>query len=173
MTESAFRQKNQPRKLSHYDSSGRVRMVDVSEKTKTDRSAVASVLVKMNARTLRMIRRNPKGDPLQIARIAGIAASKRTAELIPLCHPLLLSHIDVEAELCKNGVLISARIRSTGPTGVEMEALTAAAVAALTVYDMCKALDRGIEITRLRLLEKRGGKSGIYRARKSGLHRTT
>lgn len=147
-------------------------MVDVSEKNKTDRRAVASVLVKMNARTLGLIRRNPKGDPLQIARIAGIAAAKRTAELIPLCHPLLLSHIDVEAELCKNGVLISAKTRSTGPTGVEMEALTAAAVAALTVYDMCKALDRGIEITRLRLLEKSGGKSGLYRARKLGQHRT-
>jgi len=172
MTKLLNRQKNQPRKLSHYDSRGRVRMVDVSEKAKTDRSAVASVLVKMSARTLRMIRRNPKGDPLQIARIAGIAAAKRTAELIPLCHPLLLSHIDVEAELCKNGVLISTKIRTTGPTGVEMEALTGAAVAALTVYDMCKALDRGIEITRLRLLEKSGGKSGLYRARKSGLHRT-
>ena len=148
-------------------------MVDVSEKAMSDRCAVASVLVKMNARTLRMIRRNPKGDPLQIARIAGISAAKKTAELIPLCHPLFLSHIDVEAELCKNGILISAKTRTTGPTGVEMEAMTAAAVAALTVYDMCKALDRGIEITRLRLLEKSGGKSGIYRARNSGHHRTT
>jgi cyclic pyranopterin phosphate synthase len=173
MTEPRNREKNQPRKLSHYDSHGRIRMVDVSEKAETERRAVASVLVKMNAQTLRMIRRNPKGDPLQIARIAGIAAAKRTAELIPLCHPLLLSHIDVEAELCKNGILISARTRTTGPTGVEMEAMTAAAVAALTVYDMCKALDRGIEITRLRLLEKSGGKSGNYRARNSGHHRTT
>jgi len=122
------------------------------------------VLVKMKQRTLQAMEVNPKGNPLEIARVAGIAAAKRTAELIPLCHSLLLSHIDVRAELCKNGVLITSTIRSTGPTGVEMEALTAAAVAALTVYDMCKAMDRGIEITRLRLLEKSGGKSGPYRA---------
>lgn len=152
--------------LSHYDKSGRVRMVDVSHKGSTDRRAVASVLVKMSPRTLRAIRRNPKGDPLEIARVAGIAAAKRTSELIPLCHPLLLSHIDVDAQLCKNGIRISSTIRTTGPTGVEMEAMTAAVVAALTVYDMCKALDRGIEITRLRLLEKSGGKSGDYRARR-------
>jgi len=139
-------------------------MVDVSDKAKTDRRAVASVLVKMGPRTRQMIRINPKGDALEIARIAGIAAAKRTAELIPLCHPLLLSHIDVQAELCKNGILITSTIRATGMTGVEMEALTAAAIAALTVYDMCKALDRGIEITRLRLLEKSGGKTGIFRA---------
>ena len=154
----------QSMKLTHYDKAGRVHMVDVSDKGKTDRRAVASVLVKMKARTLRALGRNPKGDPLEIARVAGIAAAKRTAELIPLCHPLLLSHIDVQAELCKNGILITSAIRSTGPTGVEMEALTAAAVAALTVYDMCKALDRGIEITGLRLLEKTGGKTGSYRA---------
>ena len=152
------------KKLSHYDRGGRIRMVDVSAKPATMRQAVASVLVKMTRRTLRALRRNPKGDPLEVARVAGIAAAKRTAELIPLCHPLLLTHIDVRADLCKNGVSITSTIRSTGPTGVEMEALTAAAVAALTVYDMCKALDRGIEITRLRLLEKSGGKSGIYRA---------
>jgi cyclic pyranopterin phosphate synthase len=152
------------KKLSHYDSAGRIRMVDVSNKATTERRAVASVLVKMKQRTLEAMEVNPKGDPLEIARVAGIAAAKRTAELIPLCHSLLLSHIDVRAELCKNGVLITSTIRSTGPTGVEMEALTAAAVAALTVYDMCKAVDRGIEITRLRLLEKSGGKSGSYRA---------
>jgi len=152
------------KKLSHYDRGGRIRMVDVSAKPATIRQAVASVLVKMTRRTLRALRRNPKGDPLEVARVAGIAAAKRTAELIPLCHPLLLTHIDVRADLCKNGVSITSRVRSTGPTGVEMEALTAAAVAALTVYDMCKALDRGIEITRLRLLEKSGGKSGTYRA---------
>lgn len=150
--------------LSHYDKAGRIRMVDVSEKAVTERRAVAGVLVKMKPRTLRELRSNPKGDPLEIARVAGIAAAKRTAELIPLCHPLLLSHIDVRAELCKNGILITSTIRSTGPTGVEMEALTAAAVAALTVYDMCKAVDRGIEITGLRLLEKTGGKTGSYRA---------
>jgi cyclic pyranopterin phosphate synthase len=150
--------------LSHYDRKGRARMVDVSAKPGTRREAKASVLVKMNPRTRRAVRNNPKGDPLEIARVAGIAAAKRTAELIPLCHPLLLSHIDVQANFCKNGILISSTVRSTGPTGVEMEALTASAVAALTVYDMCKALDRGMEITRLRLLAKSGGKSGTYRA---------
>lgn len=139
-------------------------MVDVSPKADTLRQATASVLVKMSPRARRAVKRNPKGDPLEIARIAGIAAAKRTAELIPLCHPLLLSHIDVQADFCKNGIFISSTVRATGPTGVEMEALTAVAVAALTVYDMCKAVDRGIEITELRLLEKSGGKSGTYRA---------
>ena len=153
------------RRLSHYDGAGSPRMVDVSEKPLTARRAVAEALVKMSPRTRRALKQNPKGDPLEISRVAGIAAAKRTAELIPLCHPLLLSHVDVRAKLCKNGVLISSTVHSTGPTGVEMEALTATAVAALTVYDMCKALDRGIEITRLRLLEKSGGKSGTYRAR--------
>ena len=153
------------KKLSHYDRSGRIRMVDVSAKPNTVREAVASVRVRMSAAALRAARRNPKGDPLEIARVAGIAAAKRTSELIPLCHPLLLSHIDVQASFCKNGVAISASVRTTGPTGVEMEALTAAAVAALTVYDMCKAADRGIEISELRLLEKSGGRSGHYRAR--------
>lgn len=151
-------------KLTHYDRAGRIRMVDVSAKSGTERRAVASVLVKMTARTLRAVRRNPKGDPLEIARIAGIAAAKRTAELIPLCHPLLLSHIDVAAKFASHGVRIKSTVRTTGPTGVEMEALTAAAVAALTVYDMCKAIDKGIEITGLRLLEKSGGKSGDYHA---------
>lgn len=152
------------KKLSHYDRKGRARMVDVSSKPSTVRRAAASALVKMRPATLRALHRNPKGDPLEAARLAGIAAAKRTAELIPLCHPLLLTHIDVRAEICQNGIRISSAIRSTGPTGVEMEALTAVAVAALTVYDMCKALDRGIEITRVRLREKSGGKSGTYRA---------
>jgi cyclic pyranopterin phosphate synthase len=152
------------KKLSHYDSAGRIRMVDVSEKPATLRQAVASVHVKMSAAARRAARRNPKGNPLEIARIAGIAAAKRTSELIPLCHPLSLSHIDVQADFCKNGVAILTSVRSTGPTGVEMEALTAAAVAALTVYDMCKAADRSMEISDLRLLEKSGGKSGDYRA---------
>jgi cyclic pyranopterin monophosphate synthase len=156
--------KNEVGTLSHLDRAGRARMVDVSNKADTTRQAVASVLVKMQPRTLRAVKRNPKGDPLEISRIAGIAAAKRTAELIPLCHPLLLSHIDVQAEFCKNGVMITATVRSTGPTGVEMEALTGAAVAALTLYDMCKAVDHGIEITALRLLQKSGGKSGEYRA---------
>jgi cyclic pyranopterin monophosphate synthase len=155
------------KKLSHYDNAGRISMVDVSEKGPTDRIAVAEALVKMSPRTRRALAKNPKGNPLEIARIAGIAAAKRTADLIPLCHPLLLSHIDVRARMCKNGILITSRIRTTGPTGVEMEALTAAAVAALTVYDMCKALDRGITVTGLRLVEKSGGKSGVFRARRS------
>jgi cyclic pyranopterin phosphate synthase len=152
------------KKLTHYDATGRIRMVDVSSKAETLREARAAVLVQMSPHALRAAKRNPKGDPLEIARIAGIAAAKRTAELIPLCHPLLLSHIEVQAGFCKNGVAISSTVRSTGPTGVEMEALTAVAVAALTVYDMCKALDRGIQITALKLLEKSGGKSGTYRA---------
>jgi cyclic pyranopterin monophosphate synthase len=152
-------------KLSHYDPSGRVRMVDVTAKAATERRATAEALVKMSEATRRAVGRNPKGNPLEIARIAGIAAAKRTAELIPLCHPLLLTHIDVRAAWAKGGVRITATVRTTGSTGVEMEALTAAAVAALTVYDMCKAVDRGIEITGLRLLEKAGGKSGLYRAR--------
>lgn len=156
--------KNSP--LSHYDPTGRVRMVDVSAKPETHRQAVATVLVKMKPQTLRKIKSNPKGNPLEISRVAGIAAAKRTSDLIPLCHPLLLSHIDVRAEFCKNGVEISATVRSTGPTGVEMEALTGAAVAALTVYDMCKAVDHEIEITGLKLLYKSGGKSGEFRASK-------
>jgi cyclic pyranopterin phosphate synthase len=151
-------------KLTHYDQAGRIRMVDVSPKPETQRQATAAALVKLRPGALRAARRNPKGNPLEIARIAGIAAAKRTAELIPLCHPLLLSHIDVRADFCKNGIAISSTVRSTGPTGVEMEALTAVAVAALTVYDMCKGVDRGMEITGLRLLEKSGGKSGTYRA---------
>jgi cyclic pyranopterin phosphate synthase len=153
------------KKLSHYDKAGRIQMVDVSSKPPTLREAVASVRVKMSAAALRTARHNPKGDPLEIARVAGIAAAKRTAELIPLCHPLLLSYIDVSANFCNNGVDITSSVRTTGPTGVEMEALTAAAVAALTVYDMCKAADRGIQITDLRLLEKSGGRSGTYRAK--------
>jgi cyclic pyranopterin monophosphate synthase len=153
------------KRLTHYDAAGRVRMIDVSAKPATSRTAVASVIVRMKPRTLRAVRnKNPKGDPLEIARIAGIGAAKRTSELIPLCHPLLLSHVDVRAEFCKNGVRIFSTIRSSGPTGVEMEALTSAAVAALTVYDMCKAVDRGMEIVQLRLLEKTGGKSGAFRA---------
>ena len=154
-------------KLTHFDKDGRIKMVDVSSKPDTLREARASVRVKMGAAALRAARRNPKGDPLEIARVAGIAAAKRTAELIPLCHPLLLTHIDVQANFCKNGVEITSSVRTTGPTGVEMEALTAAAVAALTVYDMCKAADHGIEISDLRLVEKSGGRSGLYRARKS------
>ncbi len=122
--------------LTHYDSSGRIRMVDVTAKSVTVRRASASALVKMSPGALRAAKRNPKGNPLEIARIAGISAAKRTAELIPLCHPLLLSHIDVQAGFCKDGVVLSSTVCSTVATGVEMEALTAVAVAALTVYDM-------------------------------------
>ena len=152
--------------LSHYDPAGRVRMVDVSAKPETHRQAVATVLVKMKPQTLRKIKSNPKGDPLEISRVAGIAAAKRTSDLIPLCHLLLLSHIDVRTEFCKKGIEISATVRSKGSTGVEMEALTGAAVAALTVYDMCKAVDHEIEITGLKLLHKSGGKSGEFHASK-------
>ena len=162
MTKKKTAEKNKT--LSHYDRAGRVRMVDVSAKPETHRQAVASVLVKMKSQTLKKVSSNPKGDPLEISRVAGIAAAKRTADLIPLCHPLLLTHIDVRAEFCKNGVSITATVRSRGSTGVEMEALTGAAVAALTVYDMCKAVDHEIEITGLKLLQKSGGKSGEFRA---------
>ncbi|HEY6292288.1 MAG TPA: cyclic pyranopterin monophosphate synthase MoaC [Terriglobia bacterium] len=151
------------KKLSHYDARGRARMVDVTAKPDSVRFARAAVLVLMNERTRRAVRRNPKGDPFEIARVAGIAAAKRASDLIPMCHPLLLTHVDVQVKFSSDGVRIESQVRTTGPTGVEMEALTAAAVAALTVYDMCKALDRGIEITDLRLVEKAGGKSGHYR----------
>lgn len=152
------------RSLSHFDSRGRVRMVDVTAKDATERTAVARGFVRIAAGALAKVRKmnTPKGNPLEIARIAGIAAAKRTSELIPLCHPLLLTHIDVAAKLCQNGVEIVSRVTATGPTGVEMEALTAATVAALTIYDMCKALDRGMEISEIYLMEKAGGRSGHY-----------
>lgn len=150
-------------KLSHYDEGGRARMVDVSAKDPTRRTASAQAFVRMTARVLRALPANSKGNPLEIARVAGIAAAKRTAELIPLCHPLLLTHIDVETKAVKGGVRVRASAATTGPTGVEMEALTAAAVAALTIYDMTKALDKGIVIEEICLLEKTGGKSGAYR----------
>jgi cyclic pyranopterin monophosphate synthase len=151
-------------KLSHYDPKGRVRMVDVTAKPATSRTAVAHAFVCMKAATVQSIRRlkSPKGNPLEIARIAGITAAKRTAELIPLCHPIALTHVDVRAKLCQNGIEISSDATATGPTGVEMEALVAAAVAALTIYDMCKALERGMEITELYLEKKSGGRSGTY-----------
>ena len=151
------------KKLSHYDSAGSPRMVDVSAKPETRRTARAHAFVKIDPAVLRQLPENPKGDPLEIARIAGIAAAKRTSELIPLCHPLMLSHADVEVSLEKEGVRIVSSAATTGPTGVEMEALTAASVAALTVYDMTKALDKSIAIQDLYLLEKTGGKSGDFR----------
>jgi cyclic pyranopterin phosphate synthase len=139
-------------------------MVDVSVKEVTVRTAVARGFVRMAKPVLRTIRRleTPKGNPLEVARIAGIAAAKRTSDLIPLCHPLPLTHIDVATRLCENGVEITARVSATARTGVEMEALTAVAVAALTIYDMCKALDKGMEITDIHLAEKIGGRSGHY-----------
>lgn len=150
-------------RLSHYDAGGSPRMVDVSEKAETVRTARGHAFVRMPAAVLEQLPENPKGNPLEIARIAGIGAAKRTWELIPLCHPLMLSHADVSVEQEAGGVRIVSRVSTTAKTGVEMEALTAAAVAALTVYDMTKALDKGIEIQDLYLLEKTGGKSGEYR----------
>ena len=154
------------KKLSHYDSAGSARMVDVSAKQETRRTARAHAFVRIAPAVLRELPRNPKGNPLEIARIAGIAAAKRTSDLIPLCHPLMLTHADVEVTLEKKGVRIVASAATTGQTGVEMEALTAAGVAALTVYDMTKALDKAIEIQDLYLLEKTGGKSGDFRRKK-------
>jgi|ERR1051326_5657873 cyclic pyranopterin phosphate synthase len=151
------------KKLSHYDRGGRARMVDVSSKTPTKREAEASAFVEMRREVLRALPKNPKGDALEVARIAGISAAKRTAELIPMCHPLPISHIDVNMELCDNGVSIASKVTTTAATGVEMEALVAAAIAALTVYDMCKALDKGIKIREVVLQKKTGGKSGDYR----------
>jgi cyclic pyranopterin phosphate synthase len=156
------------RKLSHYDSSGKARMVDVSAKEPTLRQAEASAFVAMSPAVLKALPQNPKGDPLEVARLAGVMAAKKTPELIPLCHPVPLSHIDVHLRLCENGVAITSKVTTTAVTGVEMEALVAASVSALTVYDMCKALDKGIEIREVVLESKSGGKSGGYsRAKKS------
>jgi cyclic pyranopterin phosphate synthase len=155
------------KKLSHYDASGRATMVDVSAKATSRREAEASAFVAISAKVLKKLPQNPKGNPLEVARFAGISAAKRTAELIPMCHPLPLTFIDVSTELCENGVRIRSRTATTAPTGVEMEALVAASVAALTVYDMCKALDKGIAIREVVLERKSGGKSGKYRRKPS------
>ncbi|MCB1021168.1 MAG: cyclic pyranopterin monophosphate synthase MoaC [Acidobacteria bacterium] len=149
--------------LSHYDASGAVHMVDVGEKPPSKRTATAAAFVRLSKDVLAKLPDNPKGDPLEVARIAGVMAAKRTGELIPLCHPLSLNYADVRITLTPEGAEIVATAATTGQTGVEMEAMTAASVAALTVYDMCKALDKSIEITNVRLLEKTGGKSGDYR----------
>jgi cyclic pyranopterin monophosphate synthase len=151
-------------KLSHYGKKGQVQMVNVSTKQVTTRTAVAQGFVKMKPNVVSAVRRlkNPKGSPLEVARIAGMAAAKRTAEWIPLCHPLPLTHIDVTARLCQNGVELRSTVVATAQTGVEMEALVAVTAAALTVYDMCKALDKGMEITDICLLTKTGGKSGDF-----------
>jgi len=154
------------KKLSHYDDSGRVRMVDVSGKAPTRREAEASAFVRMSPAVLQALPKNPKGDPLEVARIAGIMAAKRTSDFIPMCHPLPLSHVDVEMRLCENGVAITTKVATTAPTGVEMEALVAASISALTIFDMVKGVDKGMEIREIVLERKTGGKSGDYRRKK-------
>ena len=149
-------------KLSHYDATGQARMVDVSAKRATKRTATASAFVELSASVLAALPSNPKGSPLEVARFAGIQAAKRTSELIPMCHPLPLTHLDVEADIVDGGVRIRATVATTGQTGVEMEALTAVSVAALTVYDMTKALDKATVIRNVQLESKTGGKSGDY-----------
>jgi cyclic pyranopterin phosphate synthase len=151
-----------PKKLSHYDDAGRASMVDVSGKKASLREAEASAFVAMSRKVLRALPQNPKGDPLEVARVAGILAAKRTSELIPMCHPIPLTKVEVEMTVRSNGIAIRTLARATAETGVEMEALVAASVAALTVYDMCKALDKAIEIREVALLRKSGGKSGNY-----------
>jgi cyclic pyranopterin phosphate synthase len=156
------------KKLSHYDDAGRATMVDVSAKSETRRTAKARAFVRLSKAVLKALPENPKGDPLEVARVAGIMAAKRTHDLIPMCHPLALSHVDVSMAVVKDGIDITASVATTGQTGVEMEALTAVSVAALTVYDMTKALDKGITIEDLRLIEKTGGKSGEWRREVAG-----
>jgi len=153
--------------LTHLDKEGRARMVDVTAKPSTTRRAVASAFVRMSEATLKAIREHhtPKGDPLEVARLAGIMAAKRTADLIPLCHPLPLRHADVQIETRADGLAITASAATDNKTGVEMEALTAASVAALTIYDMCKAIDKEMVITDIRLESKTGGKSGEWKRR--------
>lgn len=150
------------KKLSHYDKHGRASMVDVSAKKPTVRTAEASAHVVLSPSVIQALPNNPKGDVFETARLAGIMGAKRTAELIPLCHPLPLRHVDVAVALCENGVAISSKVTTEAVTGVEMEALVAVSIAALTVYDMCKALDKGIEIREVELVSKTGGKSGNY-----------
>ncbi|HET6170034.1 MAG TPA: cyclic pyranopterin monophosphate synthase MoaC [Terracidiphilus sp.] len=156
-----------PSQLSHFDASGNANMVDVSAKEPSRRTATASAFVELSPAVLAALPNNPKGNPLEVARFAGIQAAKRTSELIPMCHPLALTHADVQAEIVEDGVRITATAATVGPTGVEMEALTAAAVAALTIYDMTKALDKAIVIRAVRLEAKSGGKSGQYARAKS------
>jgi cyclic pyranopterin phosphate synthase len=150
-------------KLSHYDDAGRAHMVDVSAKDATRREAIAEAFVELSDVVLAALPQNPKGNPLEVARFAGIQAAKQTAALIPMCHPLPLSFVDVEANIVSSGIQIRATTATTAQTGVEMEAMVAASVAALTIYDMTKALDKGIEIRDLYLLEKTGGKSGDFK----------
>jgi cyclic pyranopterin phosphate synthase len=159
--------KTKSKKLLHYDKKGRATMVDVSPKQPTLREAEAQAFVAMSREVVRALPKNPKGDPLEVARIAGVMAAKRTSELIPMCHPIPLNQVEVHAEVQKGGVAIRTLARTNAMTGVEMEALVAASVAALTVYDMCKALDKGIEIREVFLVRKSGGKSGDYSRRNS------
>jgi len=151
-----------PPRLSYFDESGQASMVDVSRKQPTRRTATASAFVELSAAVIAALPENPKGNPLEVARFAGIQAAKRTADLIPMCHPLPLTHVEVQAAIEGNGVRITATVATVGVTGVEMEALTAASVAALTVYDMTKALDKAIVIRNVQLESKTGGKSGDY-----------
>jgi cyclic pyranopterin phosphate synthase len=152
--------------LSHFDRAGQARMVDVSGKTSSKREAEARAFVAMKPAVLAAIPKNPKGDPLEVARLAGIMAAKRTSDLIPMCHPLPLTLVDVDVRLCENGVAITSKVTTTAVTGVEMEAMVAASVAALTVYDMCKGVDKGIAIREIVLERKSGGKSGDYKRTK-------
>jgi cyclic pyranopterin phosphate synthase len=151
-----------PSKLSHFDATGHARMVDVSSKAQTRREATASAFVELSAEVLAALPTNPKGNPLEVARFAGIQAAKQTSKLIPMCHPLPLSFVDVATEITATGIRILATVATSGPTGVEMEALTAASIAALTIYDMTKALDKSIVIHSIQLESKSGGKSGDY-----------
>jgi cyclic pyranopterin monophosphate synthase len=155
-----------PNKLSHVDETGRMRMVDVTAKAVTAREAIARGQISMSAEARAQVRggKTRKGNPVETARLAGIMAAKQTSSLIPLCHPLPLSHVDVQITAARGGYTIEARVRTTAQTGVEMEALTAVSVAALTMYDMIKAVDKGMVISDVRLIEKRGGKSGTWRA---------
>jgi cyclic pyranopterin phosphate synthase len=154
------------KKLSHYDAAGHARMVDVSGKAPTRREAEASAFVQMKPAVLKALPKNPKGDPFEVARLAGIMAAKRTSELIPMCHALPLSHVDVEMRLCENGVAITTKVTTTAATGVEMEALVAASISALVLYDMLKGMDKGVKIREIVLERKSGGKSGEYRRTK-------
>lgn len=154
------------KKLSHYDAAGRARMVDISGKFATRREAEASAFVWMPPAVMKALSKNPKGDPLEVARIAGIMAAKRTPELIPMCHTVPLAHVDVAMRVCENGVSIATKAATTAETGVEMEALVAASVSALTLYDMVKGVDKGVEVREIVLERKSGGKSGDYRRKK-------
>jgi cyclic pyranopterin phosphate synthase len=160
---------NKKSRLSHYDDAGQVAMVDVSQKAVTSRTATAHAYVAMSPAVIEALPQNAKGNPLEVARVAGILAAKKTADLIPLCHSLPLSHVGLEFEVQGEGISITATASTAARTGVEMEAMTAASVAALTIYDMTKALDKGIEIREIYLLEKTGGKSGTYRRNRAGM----